>query len=172
MVLLKLFISFLKIGAFSFGGGYAMLPLIREEVIEIHNWLSNEEFIDILAISQITPGPIAINSATFLGHKVAGILGSVVATTAVVLPSVIIILTISHFFNKYKESVYVQWAFKGIRPVVLGLIASAAVLVAQDVFIDIKSILIAVGIFYIITFRKVHPILAIVLAGVAGVIVY
>ncbi|NLV89566.1 MAG: chromate transporter, partial [Tissierellia bacterium] len=88
--LIKLFISFFKIGAFSFGGGYAMLPLIKEEIIDVHGWLTNTEFIDIIAISEMTPGPIAINSATFLGYKVAGVLGSVVATIAVVLPSFIV----------------------------------------------------------------------------------
>lgn len=172
MVYIKLFISFFKIGAFSFGGGYAMLPLIREEIIEINNWLSLKEFVDILAISQITPGPIAINSATFLGYKVGGFFGSVVSTIGVVAPSAIIVLIISHFLAKFKDSKYVKWAFTGLRPVVLGLIASAGLLVAKDVFIDIKSIIIAVGIFYIITFRKVHPILAIVIAGALGVILY
>ncbi|EOD01765.1 chromate transporter [Caldisalinibacter kiritimatiensis] len=171
-MLLKLFVSFLKIGLFSFGGGYAMLPLIRQEVIDIHGWITSSDFIDILAISQITPGPIAINSATFLGYKIAGVLGSIVATLAVIIPSTIIILTIAHFFNKYKDSKYVEWAFKGIRPVVLGLIASAAVLVAKDAFIDVKSVLIAGMIFYILVFRKTHPILAIVLAGVLGVAMY
>jgi len=132
--LLDIFISFFKIGAFSFGGGYAMLPLIQEEVIEIHKWLTNKEFIDVLAIAEVTPGPIAINSATFLGYKVADVLGSLVATIAVVTPSFIIILTIAHFFNKFKDSKYVGWAFEGIRPVVLGLIASAGVTVGRDTF--------------------------------------
>lgn len=172
MVLLRLFISFFKIGAFSFGGGYAMLPLIQEEIIVINQWLTNEEFIDILAIAEVTPGPIAINSATFLGYEVAGVLGSVIATIAVVAPSCIIMLLIAHFFTKFQDSKYVQWAFTGIRPVVLGLIASAAVTVGKDAFTDIKSVIIAIGLFYLVTFKKAHPILVVVLAGFVGAIIY
>ncbi|RKD30877.1 chromate transporter [Thermohalobacter berrensis] len=172
MILLKLFLSFFKIGAFSFGGGYAMLPLIQEEVIEKNNWLTSNEFIDILAISQITPGPIAINSATFLGYRISGVLGSIVATIAVVIPSLIIILLIAHFLNKFKESKYVEWTFKGVRPVVIGLIASAGIFVAKDAIIDIKSLFIACGVFYIINFRRVHPILALIIAGIIGGILY
>lgn len=170
--LIKLFLSFFKIGLFSFGGGYAMLPLIKKEIIEVHGWLTNAEFIDIIAISEMTPGPIAINSATFLGYRVSGILGSVVATIAVVLPSFIIMSLIFHFVNKFKDSPYSDWFFRGIRPIVLGLIASAAVSVAMDAFIDIKSVLITLGIFYIVTFKRLNPIIAIIIAGITGVIFY
>lgn len=170
--LIQLFISFFKIGAFSFGGGYAMLPLIEEEIIQVHNWLTATEFIDILAVSEMTPGPIAINSATFLGYKVAGIPGSAVATFAVVLPSFIVMSIIFQFINKFKNSPYVEWAFDGIRPVVLGLIAAAAVTVAKSTFVDIKSVFIAVMLFYLVTFKKFNPILAIVLAGVLGIALY
>jgi chromate transporter len=171
-ILLELFITFFKIGAFSFGGGYAMLPLIEEEVIQVHNWISSTEFIDILAISEMTPGPIAINSATFLGYKVAGVFGSAVATLGVVMPSFIVMSLIFHFVYKFKESPYVDWIFKGIRPVVLGLIASAAVTVAKSTFIDIKSVIIAIVLFFFVTFKKLNPILAIVLAGGLGVLLY
>lgn len=171
-ILVKLFISFFKIGAFSFGGGYAMLPLIKEEIIGVHGWLTNAEFIDIVAVSEMTPGPIAINSATFLGFKVSGILGSIVATVAVILPSFIIMSIIIHFLNKFKNSPYSDWFFIGIRPIVLGLVASAAVSVAMDAFIDIKSILICISLFYLVTFKKLNPILAIILAGITGVILY
>jgi len=171
-ILLELFITFLKIGAFSFGGGYAMLPLIEEEVIQVHSWLTATEFIDILAISEMTPGPIAINSATFLGYKVSGIAGSVVSTIGVVLPSFIVMSIIVHFIYKFKNSPFVDWFFSGIRPVVLGLIASAAVTVAKSTFIDIKSVIIAGLLFYIVTFKKFNPILAIVLAGGLGILLY
>ena len=171
-LLIKLFISFFKIGAFSFGGGYAMLPLIKEEVIEVHSWLTNAEFIDILAISEMTPGPIAINTATFLGYRVSGILGSVVATIAVVLPSFIVMSIIFHFINKFKDSPYTDWFFKGIRPIVLGLIASAAISVAMDAFIDVKSVLISIVIFYLVSYKKLNPIYAIILAGITGAILY
>jgi chromate transporter len=172
MNLLKLFISFLKIGAFSFGGGYAMLPLIKKEIIEVHGWMTTKEFIDILAVVEMTPGPIAINSATFLGHEVAGILGSIVATIAVVLPSIVIILFIAHFLSRFKSSPYVDWAFKGIRPVVLGLIISASVTVSKDAFIDFKGFALGTVLFYLISFKKLHPILAIIIAGVTGAIIY
>jgi len=172
MTLVKLFLSFLKIGAFSFGGGYAMLPLIEKETIEIHGWLTTKEFIDILAVVEMTPGPVAINSATFLGYKVAGVWGSVVATIGVVLPSIVIILIIAHFLSKFRDSPYVDWAFRGIRPVVLGLIVSASITVARNAFIDVKSVIIGVVLFYFLAFKKLHPILAIVIAGVIGAFVF
>ncbi len=170
--LIKLFLSFLKIGAFSFGGGYAMLPLIKKEIIEVHGWLTTAEFIDILAVSEMTPGPIAINSATYLGYKVSGVLGSIVATFAVVLPSFIIMSLIIHFINKFKDSPYMDWFFKGIRPVVFGLILSAAVTVGMDAFIDLKSVALSLVIFGLVNFKKLNPILAIVLAGICGVVIY
>lgn len=171
-LLMELFLSFFKIGLFSFGGGYAMLPLIKEEVILKHGWLSNAEFIDILAISEMTPGPVAINSATFLGYRVCGVLGSIVATLAVVLPSFIVMSIILHFINKFKDSPYVDYFFVGIRPIVLGLIGAAAVTVAMDAFVDIKSVVVAIILFYFVTFKKLNPIYAIILAGITGVILY
>lgn len=171
-ILLQLFISFFKIGAFSFGGGYAMLPLLEKELVEKHQWISTTDFIDILAISEMTPGPIAINSATFLGYNVNGILGAAIATIAVVLPSFIIITLIYVFMNSFKNSKYVDWTFRGIRPVVLGLIGAAAITVGKTSFIDIKAVIIAVILFYLVTFRKINPILGIILAGILGVILY
>ncbi|KPU27410.1 chromate transporter [Caloranaerobacter sp. TR13] len=172
MVYIKLFISFLKIGAFSFGGGYAMLPLIQEEIITKNGWLSLKEFIDILAISQMTPGPIAINSATFLGYKIGGIFGAIVSTLAVIIPSLVIILLIAHFLKKFKESEYIDWFFKGLRPVIIGLIASAAILVAKNTIIDVKSLIITLAIFYLVIYKKLHPILCIVIAAGLGVALY
>lgn len=171
-VLLELFVSFFQIGAFSFGGGYAMLPMIEEEIIRVHGWLTTSEFIDILAVSEMTPGPIAINAATFLGYKVAGVAGSAVSTFAVVLPSFIVMSLIFHFVTKFKSSPYMDWIFKGIRPIVLGLIAAAAVTVGKNTFTDIKSIVIAGLLFYLVSFKKLNAILAIVLAGIMGVILY
>lgn len=171
-VLLQLFISFFKIGAFSFGGGYAMLPLLEKELVEKHQWISTADFIDILAISEMTPGPIAINSATFLGYNVSGILGAMVATFAVVLPSFIIITLIYKSMNKFRNSPYVNWIFRGIRPVVLGLIGAAAITVGKTSFVDIKAVFIAIFMFYLVSFKKIHPILGIVLAGILGIILY
>ena len=171
-IIFDLFITFFKIGAFSFGGGYAMLPLIEEEVIQVNSWLTSTEFIDILAISEMTPGPIAINSATFIGYKVSGVFGAAVSTLGVTLPSFIVMSIIFHFVYKFKNSPYLAWVFEGIRPVVLGLIASAAFTVAKSSFIDLKSVLISIGIFYLVTFKKFNPILSIVLAGGLGILLY
>lgn len=172
MLLLNLFLSFFKIGAFSFGGGYAMMPLIKEEIIEKHAWLTKAEFIDILAISEMTPGSIAVNSATFLGYRVSGIVGSIVATLAVILPSFIIMSLIYQFINRFKDSPYTDWFFIGIRPIVLGLIASAAVSVATEAFINFKSIILSIGVFYLVSFKKFNPIYVIILAGLLGVIIH
>lgn len=171
-ILFDLFITFFKIGAFSFGGGYAMFPLIEKEIISGHRWISSREFVDIIAISEVTPGPIAVNSATFLGYRVGGVLGSAVATLGVILPSFIVMSLIFHFVSRFKDSEYSGWVFGGIRPVVLGLIASAAFSVAGTAFVDIKSVVIAILLFYLVTFRNLNPIKAIVLAAGLGIILY
>lgn len=172
MIILKLFLTFAKIGAFSFGGGYAMIPLITREVVEINNWMTPEEFWDIVAIAEMTPGPIAINSATFLGYKVGGFWGAVLSTTGVVFPSFVIILIITSMFIKFQKSEYVQSAFKGIRPAVIGLIATAAFAVGKVSIMDVKSIIIAIITFSLISFTKIHPILAIITAGALGVVLF
>ncbi len=123
---LKLFLVFFKIGAFTFGGGYAMVPIIQSEVAEKRGWIKNEDILDILAISESTPGPIAINSATFVGYQVAGVFGSVMATLGVVLPSLIIISIVSYFFKQFLAFKVVKYAFMGIRAGVLALIVKAA----------------------------------------------
>ena len=123
--LFTVFTTFFKIGAFTFGGGYAMIPLIQREASEKHHWVSDEDILEIVAIAESTPGPIAINSATFVGYRAAGVLGSVCATLGVVLPSFIIILTISGILRQFQENLYVQYAFRGIRAGVLALIVKA-----------------------------------------------
>ncbi|MDF2675197.1 MAG: Chromate transporter [Clostridiales bacterium] len=133
MIFLKLFISFFKIGLFSFGGGYAMIPLIQSE-LEANNWLSSSEFIDVIAIAEMTPGPIAVNSATFVGYKAAGFWGGITATFGVALPSLLLILIISNIFFKFQKHPLNTMIFYGIRPVVAGLILSAAIVVAKTAF--------------------------------------
>lgn len=123
---LNLFLVFFKIGAFTFGGGYAMVPIIQSEVAEKRGWIKNEDILDILAISESTPGPIAINSATFVGYQVAGVFGSVMATLGVVLPSLIIISIVAYFFKQFLAFKVVKYAFMGIRAGVLALIVKAA----------------------------------------------
>ena len=172
LVLIQLFTTFLKIGAFSFGGGYAMLPLLEEEVIRNHAWMTSSEFIDIFAISEMTPGPIAVNAATFLGFRVSGVLGAAAATLAVILPSFVVISLIYLSLNKFKESKYVGWVFEGIRPIVIGLIIAAGITVSKSSFVDIKSIFIGLGLFYGVTIKDLNPILAIVIGGVLGVVLY
>lgn len=168
----KIFFVFFKIGLFSFGGGYAMLPLIQREVVTSNKWLSYKEFIDIIAISQITPGPIAVNSATYIGYKISGIFGSAAATIGVIAPSVIIMIIISKFFLKFKNNEYVSDAFLALRPATVGLIAAAAILVAYGAFIDYKSVLIFAAAFVLSFKFDMDPILLTVLAGVAGFILY
>ena len=175
MIYLELFISFFKIGLFGFGGGYAMLSLIRDEVVGSREWLTNAEFVDIVAISQMTPGPIAINSATYIGYTATGgVLGSIIATIAVTLPSVIIMLLICKFFFKFRNNnKYIDYVFSGIKPAVTGLIAAAAILlVNKETFMDYKSILLFTAAFIAGYKFKVDPILLIVVAGIAGFILY
>lgn len=125
MIYLDLFWSFFQVGLFSIGGGYAAMPLIQAQVVDQHGWLSLSEFIDVITISQMTPGPIGINSATFVGIKIAGIGGALVATLGCVLPSCIIVLTLAHFYFKYQNLTAVRGVLSGLRPAVVAMIASA-----------------------------------------------
>ncbi len=170
----QLFYAYTKIGIFGFGGGYAMLSLIQHEVVDKYHWLSLAEFTDVIAISQMTPGPIGINSATYIGYTVTGnVWGALLATVAVSLPSFLMVLAISMFFAKFRQNRYVSAAFTGLRPVTIGLIAAAAlVLMNGDNFIDYKSVLIFAATFVLSWKFNVHPILMICLAGIAGVILY
>lgn len=174
MIYWHLWCVYLKIGLFGFGGGYAMLSLIQYEVVDKHHWLSLQEFTDVVAISQMTPGPIGINSATYIGYTVTGnVWGSVIATIAVCLPSFLLVLLISFFFARFKKNKYVAAAFTGLRPMTVGLIAAAAlIMMNSENFIDYKSVLIFAAAFYLAWRYKVHPILMICMAGVAGVILY
>ena len=172
-VYIQLFISFFKIGLFGFGGGYAILSLIQHE-IEIHGWMTPSEFTDVIAISQMTPGPIGINSATYVGYTASGtILGSIVATFAIVLPSFIIMITLVRFFFYLRGNKYMEYAFLGLRPAVIGLIGAAAVVLMTDEnFIDYISFIIFGAVFLLSLRRKIHPIYLIVMAGIAGFIIY
>lgn len=173
--------SYLKIGLFGFGGGYAMLSLIQNEVVGT-DWcpqITNQVFTDIVAVSQMTPGPIGINSATYIGYVATGsILGSLAATMAVVIPPFLLVLYASHFIQRHQQSAVVKGAFMGLRPVVVGLIASAALLLINGENFGtlppdiIKSALLCSGAFCLVYFTKAHPILVICLAGLAGYIVF
>ncbi len=173
MVYLQLFIAFFKIGLFGFGGGYAIISLIQHE-IDRYGWMTQQEFTDIIAISQMTPGPIGINSATYVGYTASGgVLGAIVATFAIVMPSFIIMLVLCKLYMKLHDNKYIEAAFRGLRPTVVGLIAAAALLLMnKENFIDYKSFLLFGGVFVGTLFFNIHPILLIVLAGVAGVLIY
>lgn len=182
MVYLNLLWAYLKIGFFGFGGGYAMLSLIQHEAVEVIHyrestpWLTSKEFTDIVAISQMTPGPIGINSATYIGYVATGgsIWGSILATTAVCIPSFILVLLIGKFLLKHQNNIYIKSIFAGLRPVVVGLIASAAlILMNKENFPDYTlSILICIGAFCLVYYTKLHPIWIIILAGITGFFVY
>lgn len=171
-MLLKLFLAFLKIGAFSFGGGYGVLAVMQKEIIESNNWVSVKDFTDIVAIAGITPGPIALNSSVFVGYKTQGFWGSVLTTLGVILIPFALTLLVSIYFNKFKQVKQVNWALKGIRPAVLGLIAAACVTIGKSSFPDIKSIIIGILAFIGIYRFKLHPIWAIAISGVLGLVLY
>lgn len=170
--LLRIFLTFFKIGAFSFGGGYAVLAFIEKEIVSGKGWLTAEEFIDVVAISQITPGPIAVNSSTYAGFKVAGIPGALAGTIGVTLVSFILIVTVASKLENMKDTSAVQWVFMGLRPAVIGLIASAAYTIAKSAVVDLKGVVIALFAFFSIAKMKWHPIVVIALSGVLGVLLY
>lgn len=190
MIFLELFYTFLKIGLFSFGGGYGMLSVIQGEVVTRHGWLSAAEFTDIVAISQMTPGPIGINSATYVGYSAVmnatgseawAILGSLVASFAVMLPSVVLMLIVSRFFMKYYKHRNVEAVFKVLRPAVVGLIASAALLLMTEENFGSPvgsplqfgvSVVLFVAAFVAMKFFKASPILILLLAGIFGGVFY
>lgn len=182
MIFLQLFYTFFKIGLFGFGGGYAMLSMIQGEVVTHYGWLTTQEFTDIVAISQMTPGPIGINSATYVGFTATGsIWGSVIATFAVVLPSFILMLVISKFFLKFQKHPAVESVFRGLRPAVVGLLASAALVLMntenfsspqEDLYSFVISILIFLVVFIGTRKYKANPILMIIICGIAGLILY
>ena len=182
MLYLQLFYTFFKIGLFGFGGGYAMLSMIQGEVVTRYGWLTSQEFTDIVAISQMTPGPIGINSATYVGFTATGsVWGSIIATLAVVLPSFILMLAISKFFLKYQKLPVVEAVFSGLRPAVVGLLASAALVLMnaenfsspkEDMYSFIISCLIFLVAFVGTRKYKINPILMIVACGIAGLILY
>ncbi|HHT25615.1 MAG TPA: chromate transporter [Firmicutes bacterium] len=185
MILLELFGAFFKIGLFTIGGGYAMLPLIQQEM-ETYGWLTAQQFIDIIAIAEITPGAIAVNTATFVGFRTAGIIGALVATGAIALPSLITIVTLSHFWETHQDHPVVKAVFAGIRPAVGGLIVAAAVTIAKAALlddplidetfalwgIDLRSLLLAVAVFVAVRRYKADPIKSIMMAGAVGLLLF
>ena len=181
MIYLKLFISFLQIGMFSFGGGYAAMPLIQGQVVNGHQWLTMAEFTDLITISQMTPGPIAVNSATFVGTKIAGVPGALAATFGCIMPSCVIVTLIAKLYLKYRNMALLQGVLASLRPAVVALIGSAGIAILINAFWESSAQITAwgtnwimVGIFVICVVLlqkgKMNPILVMVLAGVMKVL--
>ncbi len=177
MIYLELFWSFLQIGLFSFGGGYAAMPLIQSQVVTDHSWLNMTEFTDLITISQMTPGPIAINSATFVGIKIAGIGGALVATLGCILPSCIIVTLIAKLYLKYRNMAILQGVLNSLRPAVVAMIASAGISIlitafwgseAEIILKQTNGIMAAIFVICVVLIQKfqVNPIWVMVLAGV------
>ena len=178
MIWFQLFLSFLQIGLFSFGGGYAAMPLIQEQIVNIHGWLDMDQFTDLITISQMTPGPIAINSATFVGIRIGGIPGALVATLGCILPSCIIIVTLlAKLYLKYQKLDVLQSVLNSLRPAVVALIASAGISILVTAFwgsegvirlADTDWLLVVIFIVWVVLLQKLkwNPILVMVLAGV------
>ncbi len=182
MIFLELFLTFFKIGITTFGGGYAMIPLIQSEVVA-KGWLSETALVNFIAVSESTPGPFAVNIATYVGRVTAGIVGALCATLGVVLPSFIIILIVAKFYKKFKESKTVQGVMAGLRPAVIGLIGAALLSMAATVFFPLgaslsslltwdaaASVIILALALYLAIKRKLSPIIIILISAVLGII--
>lgn len=170
--ILKLFYIFFKIGAFTFGGGYAMLPLIEEEIVHKNKWVDNEEFLNAIALAQSIPGVLAVNTATYIGYRISGLPGAIMATLGAVLPSFFIILIIVKYFIAYMKEPSVEKVFNGIRPAVAALIIAAAYKLKKGVPSNGFSYVIILLSFIFVALLGVHPILIIISSGILGYYLY
>lgn len=173
MILLELFWTMFKIGALTFGGGYAMLPLIQAEV-ERHGWMAASELVNFIAVSESTPGPFAVNISTYVGMEMAGVLGAICATLGVVLPSFIIILIVARFYEKFRASRAVKGCMAGLKPAVVGMIGTAVLSVGKTVFFPFEIVpalcsLVIFAISLVLVFKKKHPIVVILLSAALGI---
>ncbi len=176
MIYVTLFLSFCQIGLFSFGGGYAAMPLIQHQVIDLHHWLTVKEFSDLVTISQMTPGPIAINAATFVGLRIAGPLGAAAATIGCVFPSCVIVTFIAYFYMKYRHMDMLQKVLNTLRPAVIALIAAAGLTIIAAAFwgeeqgislngMSIPMVIIFIICLFLMLKKRVNPIVVMILAG-------
>lgn len=184
MIYLELFWSFFQIGLFSIGGGYAAMPLIQHQVVDLHPWLTMTQFADIMTIAEMTPGPIAINSATFVGIQIAGLPGAVIATLGCVFPSCVIVLTLAWMYYRFRGITVIQGILAGLRPAVVAMIASAGIsllimalygqrTIPADIFaMDYIAVFVFVAGFFVLRKWKVSPMGIMAGAGAAGVILY
>lgn len=171
MEILKFFWTLFYINLFTIGGGFVMLPLLQREVVEHYHWLSNKEFIDSVAIGQVTPGPLTIMNV-FIGYKIFGLWGALGAVICTYLPSIIIVTIVSHYYLQFKESRIVNASFKGIRPAVIGLLAAVAITLGKTSLVDMPTAAIAIGSFSIIAFTKTDATFVIIGAGLIGMLLY
>ncbi len=170
-LLFKLFVIFARIGGFTFGGGYAMLPMLQKEVVEKYGWATSEELMDYYAIGQCTPGVIAVNTATFIGYKIKGIPGAIFATLGVVAPSVVIVGVIAAFISGFKDFEVVQWAFSGIRAAVVALILSSVIKLCKKSLVDIFTVIIFLAVTVLSFFTDLSPVVFVVSAAVCGLVI-
>ena len=166
--IIEMFITFFKIGAFTFGGGYAMIPLIEEEVVKNKGWIEKEEFMDILVVAQSLPGALAVNSSVFIGYRIGGFIGAIMALLAVVLPSFFIILIIAAFFMKFRDNYYVNAVFKGITAAVPMLVLVGAISLSKGLSKNIRTILTITIALIALIFFNIHPVLVVVISGIYG----
>ena len=170
-MLLTLFLTFARIGGFTFGGGYAMLPMLQKEVVERHKWATSEELMDYFAIGQCTPGVIAVNTATFIGFKKKGVLGAIAATLGAITPSLIIITIIAAFISNFQDLQIVQYAFGGIRAAVVALILSAVLKLSKKSLVDIFTVLIFLIVAVVSFFTDLSPVIFVISAGICGLVI-
>lgn len=168
----SLFMTFFKIGAFTFGGGYAMIPLIQREIAENHKWITNDDILDIIAISESTPGPISVNSATFVGYKVAGVLGAAFSTFGLVLPSYIIITIVAFFLDKFSHLQAVEFAFNGIRAGVLVLIIKALISMYKQCPKNIVAYIVMALAFMGAAILDINALIVLVCCAIIGLVTY
>lgn len=171
-MLIRLFLNFLKIGAISFGGGYAVVSIIQEEIVNRYKIITDGQFIDLVGLSQISPGPLAINASTFVGFKTVGLLGALVATLGVVLVPIILSLSLSKYYRKNGENEIIKKIMSGIRPCVAPVILAATVKLLPMSITDYKSYIIAGIVLAIYIYKKTSPILLILIGGCLGILLY
>lgn len=169
-LLLDLFIAFAKVGVMTFGGGYAMIPILQREIIDRHHWAKEEEMMDYYAVAQCTPGVIAVNTATFIGHKIAGDLGGIAATLGVVFPSVVIISVIAGLISSFSDIIYVQQAFAGIRVCVTVLILNSVLKLGKSAIKDTFAMILFLIVLVLSFFFKISPVILVVVCAAAGII--
>lgn len=167
---LKMFFTFFKIGMFTLGGGYAMIPLIQREFVEKNKWIEEKQFLELLAMAQSSPGPIAVNSAVFIGYKKSGFSGSIIATLGITLPSFLIILIIAVWLAGFRDNNYVEAFFKGIRPAVTALIAAPIYSLGKSMQLSISGWLIAATAAIVVAFLNISPIIIIIIAAITGIL--